>query len=228
MQGLLFFMHWRLPGCFEIRRRWIRDKRMVLADKEIVTTLKLNVGIAFQIKKSDIQCKSKPAHLYFFQFLHLDNFIQALDIYKRMGDMESFTLIFLMASMSFWRNKISLQLPKPEDALALATTVWALQTTVDCVCWKYSTHENSFFHLFNDLSFFINMLRAITFLYLSSYIVASYPPVPLGNQLQQAIHLTHRKTLQPPTLKHKISLSEHISLILNSNWANWNDPVIKA
>ena len=67
---------------------------MVLADKRIITTLKLNVGIAFQIKKSDIQCKSKPAHLYFFQFLHLDNFTQALDKYKRMGNMESFTLIF--------------------------------------------------------------------------------------------------------------------------------------
>ena len=134
MQGLQFFMHWRLPRCFEIRGRWIRDKRMVLADKRIITTLKLNVGIAFQIKKSDIQCKSKPAHLYFFQFLHLDNFTQALDKYKRMGNMESFTLIFLMATMSFWRNKISLQLPKPEEALALAATVSALQTTVDCVC----------------------------------------------------------------------------------------------
>ena len=88
-------MHWRLPGCFETRGHLIRDKRMVLANKNIITTLKLNVGIAFQIKKSDIQCKSKPAYLYFFQFLHLDNFIQVLDIHKRMGNIESFnTLIF--------------------------------------------------------------------------------------------------------------------------------------
>ena len=109
---------------------------MVLADKNI-TTLKLNVGIAFQIKKSDIQCKSKPAYLYFFQFLHLDNFIQVMDIHKRMGNIESFnTLIFFffMASMSFWRDKISLQLPKPEEALALGTTVSSLQTIVYCVC----------------------------------------------------------------------------------------------
>ena len=95
--SLLFFMHWRLPGCFETRGHLIRDKRMVLADKNI-TTLKLNVGIAFQIKKSDIQCKSKPAYLYFFQFLHLDNFIQVMDIHKRMGNIESFnTLIFFFS-----------------------------------------------------------------------------------------------------------------------------------
>ena len=129
-------MHWRLPGCFETRGHLIRDKRMVLADKNI-TTLKLNVGIAFQIKKSDIQCKSKPAYLYFFQFLHLDNFIQVMDIHERMGNIESFnTLIFFffMASMSFWRDKISLQLPKPEEALAFGTTVSSLQTIVYCVC----------------------------------------------------------------------------------------------
>ena len=39
-----------------------------------------------------------------------------------------------MASMSFWRDKISLQLPKPEEALALGTTVSSLQTIVYCVC----------------------------------------------------------------------------------------------
>ena len=42
-------MHWRLPGCFETGHL-IRDKRMVLADKNI-TTLKLNVGIAFSDKE---------------------------------------------------------------------------------------------------------------------------------------------------------------------------------
>ena len=58
-----------------------------------------------------MQSISKPAHSYFFQFLKFDNFILALDIRKRMGNMESFnTLIFFMASTSFWRNKVSLQL----------------------------------------------------------------------------------------------------------------------
>ena len=180
---------------------------MVLADKNI-TTLKLNVCIAFQIKKSDIQCKSKPAYLYFFQFLHLDNFIQVMDIHKRMGNIESFnTLIFFFSwllclfgetkYLCSFQNLKKLQLLEPlfhhyrlqfivfaENIQPRKTAFFTcLVTSESCLFYKYVET--------NHFSIFIKVHSQ----------VSSYPPVPLGKPLQQAIHLSHRKILQPLTLK---------------------------
>ena len=180
---------------------------MVLADKNIITTLKLNVGIAFQIKKSDIQCKSKPAYLYSFQFLHLDNFIQVLDIHKRMGNIESFnTLIFFSWVLCLFgetkylcsfQNLKKLQLLEPlfhlyrQQLIVFAENIQPRKTAFfTCLV----TSESCLFYKYVETNHFS------TFIKLHSQ-VSSYHPVPLGKPLQQAIHLSHRKTLQPLTLK---------------------------